>query len=379
MDTNTPLLWLCGAPGAGKTATAWAIFEQLRDAGVRAAFVDADQLGMCYPQAEDDPQNDRIKAQAFGAVWRTYVEAGAECVILSGSVADADSVREYLAAIEGAAPTVCGIRVAPDRIERRLRARGWGDELIAQARKEVDAIGSGLVTDLIVDPEDRSVAEVARLVRAAASDWPPAATTAAVESAPELTAPTDPRKVLWISGPPCSGKSAVGWELYMRVLGSGATAAFLDIDQLGWFAAPTDVARWNVKARNLSAVWGRFREKGADCLIVVGGAEGREEFDAYAEALAGEQLAACRLKASAETLVERVHARGRGEGPELPGDVLRGKGKAELDEFAERAAIAAKALEAAGVGAMPVDTDGKTAAAIADEIRTATGDLLPIR
>jgi adenylylsulfate kinase-like enzyme len=68
MDTNTPLLWLCGAPGAGKTATAWAIFEQLRDAGVRAAFVDADQLGMCYPQAEDDPQNDRIKAQAFGAV-----------------------------------------------------------------------------------------------------------------------------------------------------------------------------------------------------------------------------------------------------------------------------------------------------------------------
>jgi len=41
-----PILWLCGPAGTGKTTVAWQLFTELT-VGVRAAFADADQLGMC--------------------------------------------------------------------------------------------------------------------------------------------------------------------------------------------------------------------------------------------------------------------------------------------------------------------------------------------
>ncbi|WP_267909897.1 hypothetical protein [Nucisporomicrobium flavum] len=36
--------------------------------------------------------------------------------------------------------------------------------------------------------------------------------------------------VLWLTGPPGVGKSAVGWEVYTRLLAAGVHAAYADID-----------------------------------------------------------------------------------------------------------------------------------------------------
>ncbi|MGW2643107.1 hypothetical protein [Streptomyces sp. NPDC001348] len=59
------------------------------------------------------------------------------------------------------------------------------------------------------------------------------------------------------------GKSTVGFEVCQRVLGAGATAAYLDLDQLGFCRpVPDDPANHRVKVRNLAAVWRTYRAAG---------------------------------------------------------------------------------------------------------------------
>jgi adenylylsulfate kinase-like enzyme len=47
---TTPLLWLIGPSGVGKSSVGWAIFTQLHRSGIKTGYVDLDQLGLCYPQ-----------------------------------------------------------------------------------------------------------------------------------------------------------------------------------------------------------------------------------------------------------------------------------------------------------------------------------------
>ena len=101
MTAPIPLLWLCGAPGVGKSTVGFAVFARFARAGVRAAFADADQLGLCYPAPPDDPGNDRVKARNLGAVWAAYRAAGARCLIFSGGVESAATVRSYAAQVPG--------------------------------------------------------------------------------------------------------------------------------------------------------------------------------------------------------------------------------------------------------------------------------------
>jgi DNA-binding NtrC family response regulator len=52
---ETPVLWLNGPSGVGKSTVAFAIFRQLNDAGTKSAFVDVDQVGLCYPPPRTIP------------------------------------------------------------------------------------------------------------------------------------------------------------------------------------------------------------------------------------------------------------------------------------------------------------------------------------
>ncbi|WP_416529803.1 hypothetical protein [Streptomyces coelicoflavus] len=45
-----PVLWLCGPPGVGKTTVAWELYSRLGRDGIGGAFVDVDQVGICYPE-----------------------------------------------------------------------------------------------------------------------------------------------------------------------------------------------------------------------------------------------------------------------------------------------------------------------------------------
>ncbi|MCO1578404.1 hypothetical protein M8C13_21880 [Crossiella sp. SN42] len=140
-------------------------------------------------------------------------------------------------------------------------------------------------------------------------------------------------KALLLCGPRGVGKSVVAWAVFAHLARTGQPAAYLDLAQLG-FCRPDQ--GW-VKARNLAAAWRTFRATGARYLVLSGEVSDAATLDAYAAALPGVPLTVCRLHADQDRLTERLLARGRGEGPPIPGDDLRGRPPAELRRLAATA------------------------------------------
>ncbi|MCE6998831.1 AAA family ATPase [Saccharothrix sp. S26] len=152
--------------------------------------------------------------------------------------------------------------------------------------------------------------------------------------------------VLWIAGPRAAGKSTVGWSLFSR-LTARAKAGYVDLAQVTFATPPLDAAG---RARRLDAVRRVHRQAGARHLVVTGD---------HADLVPGAKLAW--LHASRDQLVARLLLRGAGQGPPIPGDDLRGLAEEEL----RRLAVPTPAPAAAD---LVVDTDGRTATAIADEL-----------
>jgi hypothetical protein len=69
------------------------IFTQVYSSGIKAGYLDFDQVGLCYPPPDDDRDNHRVKARNLGAVWPGYRAAGARCLIAAGSAETRETVR----------------------------------------------------------------------------------------------------------------------------------------------------------------------------------------------------------------------------------------------------------------------------------------------
>ncbi len=177
--TPGEILWLCGPAAVGKSTVGWQVYQQLRQAGVNAAFVDLDQIGFHRPIPDGDPGNHPLKAANLAAVWREFRAGGAACLIAVGPLERPEDAAIYVAALPAATITLCTLRagreVLADRVARRGRgltpARGLaGDELIGQpedrlreiadrAAQTVDALdGFG---DLRADTDDRLADDIA--------------------------------------------------------------------------------------------------------------------------------------------------------------------------------------------------------------------------
>ncbi len=177
-----------------------------------------------------------------------------------------------------------------------------------------------------------------------------------------------PTPVLWICGPPCVGKSVVGWVVFSRLTRAGVKAAYVDLAQIG-FSRPApedDPDNHRIKARNLSGMWPTFQESAVRCLVLSGGVDHRDVVASYADALPGAARTMCRLRAGRDQLTERVLLRGRGGGPAIAGDELRGRSLEFLRRFADRAVAKAEQLEHAGFDGQCVDTDGRSVDEVAD-------------
>jgi hypothetical protein len=158
--------------GVGKSSTGWEIFTQLAASGIKVGYADADQLGLCYPVPEDDPVNHRVKSRSLGAVYRNFRDAGARCFILSGSVSSAEEARMYRDQVPGVDLAICMLRAEPDVIKERFLQRGWSPHRVGEAIREIAGLERAEFADLRVDTTDRSVKEVARMVRVQAGNWP---------------------------------------------------------------------------------------------------------------------------------------------------------------------------------------------------------------
>jgi hypothetical protein len=148
------------------------IFRHLSDAGTKTGYVDLDQLTLCYPAPEDDPENYRIRAANLAGVWETYRDEGVRCMVISGIAETNEIVKAHTDLLPETQVTVVGLRVALDELRRRFVGRGWQAQRADEIVRLADDMNRRNVGDVSVDIDGLTPAQAAGLVRATLGDWP---------------------------------------------------------------------------------------------------------------------------------------------------------------------------------------------------------------
>jgi adenylylsulfate kinase-like enzyme len=330
-----PVLWVCGPPGVGKTATTWAAFECLRRERANVAFVDVDQLGMCYPERDDDPGRHRLELDNVAAVRDGFSEEGAEVLLVAGVVDGSGAVDPRSI---GGAVTIVRLTADEPILRARLAQRHGSFVEPAAAVREAKLLDRSGIGDVVIDTSASTATDVA-------------AQLLAVDVGRACRGPDEPAPgdlagggVVWLFGPPGVGASTIGFQLFMGLVGDGHTTAYLDARQLGFLGRGDDV---EVRARNIAAVWRRFQREGATRLVVSGPVI---DVAPYERALAGSSVTWCRLQADGAELARRLATRQAGGSWPEPGDPLRGATAEQLASAIARAEADARRLEASGLG-----------------------------
>jgi hypothetical protein len=367
-DERLAVLWLCGPPGAGKSATGWALYDGLVPSGARAGFVDIDQLGMCFPAPPSDPELFLLKERNVSAVAANFRRVGCDAFIVSGDLGLSGAISS--GAVHGASVTTCRLRASPDELRRRLTARRAPD-LVAQSLREAEELDRSSFADVCVDTDGLTVAEVARLVRERCGGWPPERVAGGqrdnVTPVP-LPATGADGEVLLVCGAVGVGKSAVGFEVFLRQLRAGVAAAYVDLGQIGFMSAfpADDPGGHRLRACNLADLWRAYHEAGARRLVLSGLVTDARAAAEYAGALPAANFTVCRLHAGPAELARRIARRGQGLSWAQPGDPLIGQPQAHLRRVAARAAADADALDRSCLGGLRIDTDGLSVGEAAD-------------
>jgi adenylylsulfate kinase-like enzyme len=155
-EPTGPILWIYGATAVGKSTVGWEVYQRLRQAGVRAAYIDLAQLGFHRPARTDDAANHLLKASNLAAVWRTYHAVGAQCVVIVGPVDRARTAQLYRKALPRTEFSLYWLHASRAAITERVMLRGhgqsptWGlagDELTSQSADRVQRVGQRAVTE----------------------------------------------------------------------------------------------------------------------------------------------------------------------------------------------------------------------------------------
>ena len=171
--------------GTGKSDTSFHVFSRLYRAGIPTARLDLDDLGMCHPAPEDDPDNFAVKADAMGAAWRVFKAHGARCLVVSGGVDTPELIEQHLRHVPDADWTVVRLRIGPEERRRRVLARGLllgyseaeMEPTLAAADADERNVESRNLTDLVVETDGLDRQQVTNLVLTRAG-WPSAAEAA---------------------------------------------------------------------------------------------------------------------------------------------------------------------------------------------------------
>lgn len=101
-------LHLTGTVRAGKTTTAYAVGDLLREHGVPHAVIDLDELHRLWPAPDGDPFKQQVELANLRAVAANYRAAGATYLVLAGVVVG--DRRRYEEAL-GEPVRLCRLRV----------------------------------------------------------------------------------------------------------------------------------------------------------------------------------------------------------------------------------------------------------------------------
>lgn len=356
------LLRLAGAPGVGKSTTAWAVANRLAGAGVATGYVDIDQLGMCYPAPDDDPDRWALKERALAGVARQFALAGIDRLVVSGVAWPDDPPPQ----IPGITVQSLWLDATEQTRRRRLTMRGdTGEQLLqflsagtAEAGRVNSAWGR-IATDGL------SEADAVEKVLEFGQPADPNAESDAVQPHTGPAAPATDR-MLWITGPRLAGASRIGWEIVSREWTEGRRAGFIDLAQLSF--------AWNVDSTlvglaNLARLQRAFREVGTDRFVVVAPCD--VEPAAVRVALPASDLSFVRLAPSASDIRRHARLRRSGDGPSLAGDDVADATESELEQILLAADSQSTLPEREGE--LSVDTRDLPLQAAAEAVKRAAG------
>src|SRR4051812_94517 len=118
----------------------------------------------------------------------------------------------------------------------------------------------------------------------------------------------DKVEVLFLTGQPGAGKSAVAREMGELLWRSREPYAIIDIDELcrGYFPAQGSNFNRSLVVANLSAVWVNFYAAGVRRLILARIIESMEDLAVFGKVIPNAQITVCLLRVPAETIHQRL-------------------------------------------------------------------------
>ena len=356
------VVWLCGAPGAGKSMAAWALVELLTGDGQRVAYADIDQLGMLYPAADDDPQRHRFKAEALRKLLPGHALAGAQMVVVSGVIDPARGPSSTLTSDVDL--TLCLLTPDPAGLRERILARGCGPDAADEAAAEDALLREALFVDIAIETSDLTIAATAERLRALVRPAGPSTTPPRrMASSPGTTG------VVVITGPRASGTSTVAFGLATDRWRAGLRTGFVDLQQIGFIAggAHTDLAEPALAIHQLAAMHSLMAARGAELLVVSGHLDARTH-DALRDALPSAPVDVVRLRADKATIEAHVRGRARGSEARLAGDDLLGASSAHQADVVATALSQQELLDAAAAEDLVLDVGGRSPADVVSDV-----------
>ena len=132
-------------------------------------------------------------------------------------------------------------------------------------------------------------------------------------------------------------------------------SACVDLDTLRWHYPPLpgDPFSTQLATKNLAAIWINYQEYGATRLVVADVIETRDGLERYRTGIPGANIFVVRLRASLETLIQRLRQRETGSG---------------LEWHLARAPVLSEIMDRNKVEDLLIETDGKSVQHIAEEI-----------
>ncbi|MDX6302373.1 MAG: hypothetical protein QOF53_3587, partial [Nocardioidaceae bacterium] len=310
------ILWVCGAPGAGKSTAAWSLFEELAAAGHRVAYADIDQLGMLYPAVDGDPERHALKATALAALVPGYLAAGARTLIVSGVVDVHTGARTALP--PDVDLTMVLLSPDPTTLRQRILARGPDHHEAEEAVAEDALLRNAAFVDGLITTAGLSLTDTVERLRAYTGE--------------PRTSPDAPRRmvtsdahmeVLVLTGPRAAGSSTIGFGLATRRWRAGRRTGFVDLQQLGfsWSRDGRVSSDATLAIVQLAVLHGLLAELGAGLLVVSGHLSVGDRATLRA-AVPAARVTVVRLRADRGSIEEHVSARVRRSAARLAGDDL---------------------------------------------------------
>lgn len=315
------MLRLAGAPGVGKSTTGWAIALDLAANGIAAAYVDIDQLGMCYPSPDGDPDRWVLKERVLAGIAEIHRSAGVTHMVVSGVAQAAKPLPSIKNVLIRAVWLDASEEARRGRLDVRRLTKVQLEQSLAAGTAEDEQVHP---TWLRVETENRSEPET---VNAVLAHWESGCSLENALEFPEARQfPALPGgRVLWITGPRLAGASRIAWEIANEDWRNGHQTGFADVTQLSF--------TWNIAddlgVPALACLSGSFHEAGAASIIIV--APLGVDPAAVRAALPNSQVTFVRLTPSEQDLRRHASCRQDGYGAVLAGDDVRGTPDSVID------------------------------------------------